>query len=385
MSHYFLFAGELSGDLHGSQLMQAISSLDEKAFFSGVGGPLMRAKGITGPLWMENFQVMGFSDVLMALPKLMKSFYVVRNYVLSKQPEVVILIDYPGFNLRMAKALRKKGFKGKIVQYICPTVWVHGKNRIKAMVQTLDLLLTIFPFESDCFSHTNLKVKYIGNPLVDNFKKWKYDKNWRKHIGLESNDKEVVALFPGSREAEIRSHISLQLQTANLLIQKFPQMKFAISYASLELFTQIQSEVKNTALKIGYNLFFVPPEYRYELMHDCLMALAKSGTVTLELALHKKASVVIYELTKLNYFIAKFILRLKLPYYCIVNILGKREIYPELIGSNIDARLVEKKLAYLHENSVMRQNIAQACDEVGKQLEEKEIHHTAALAILGLI
>ncbi len=388
MRDYFLFAGEPSGDLHGSKLMQAIHALDKEASFGGVGGPLMRLEGISGPLSMENFQVMGFSDVLKALPKLVKLFYQVRNDILSRQPQVVILIDYPGFNLRMAKALRKKGFKGKIVQYICPTVWAHGRNRIKGMSQTLDLLLTIFPFESGYFSHTNLKVKYIGNPLVENFKKWQYDHNWRMQVGLSPHEvvdeKDLIALFPGSREAEVRRHLPLQLQTANLLIQKFPQMKFAISYSSPELFEQILSEVKKSGFKIGRDLFFVPPKYRYELMHECQIALAKSGTVTLELALHKKPGVVIYQLTKLNYFIAKYILRLKLPYYCMVNILGRREIYPELIGTDLSAGLIEKKLSHLHQDSSARNQIVQACEEVSSQLEEKESHHTAAQAILEL-
>lgn len=384
MSRYFLLAGEPSGDLHGSKLMQAIYAIDKQASFYGIGGPLMRLEGISGKITMENFQVMGFSDVIKALPRLVKLFFATRNLILSEQPDVVIFVDYPGFNLRMAKALRKKGYKGKIVQYICPTVWAHGKNRINGMVDTLDLLLTIFPFERNCFSHTNLRVEYVGNPLTENIKKWKYDPNWKSAAGIAS-DGDIVALFPGSRIAEIQRHLPLQLQAVNNLIQIFPDMKFAISYSSPEILEKIHVEVNKSKLKIGQNIFFIPPEYRYELMQDCKIALAKSGTVTLELALHQKPSVVIYSLTKLNYFLAKYFLRLNLPYYCIVNILANREIYPELIGVNLCGNRITDALVELTENPHLRNQIMLSCEQIRACLEGKEPHHRAALAVLELI
>src|SRR5437016_2086989 len=147
MIHYFIFAGESSGDLHGSRLMEALKK-SKGCTFTGVGGPLMRAQYMKSILNMEDFLVIGFTDVIKALPKLYKQFYKVRDAILKQEPDCVILIDYPEFNLRLAKALRKKKYKGKIVQYICPTVWAHGKHRINTMANTLDLLLTIFPFEA---------------------------------------------------------------------------------------------------------------------------------------------------------------------------------------------------------------------------------------------
>lgn len=384
MTRYFLFAGEVSGDLHGSQLMAALKANDGNALFCGIGGPLMRAEGITGPLKMEDFQVMGFSDVLKALPRLWKAFYRVRDFILKTQPEITILIDYPGFNLRLAKSLRKQSYPGKIVQYICPTVWAHGKKRIQTMADTLDLLLTIFPFEEEYFSHTNLKVKYIGNPLVDNFHQWRYDKQWTSSIGLSSKA-ELVAIFPGSREAEIRRHIPLQLQAAMHLKQQLPQIKFGLSYASEALLPLLRSLVDKTSLKIGQDLFLVPPQFRHELMHDCQTALAKSGTVALELALHKKPVLVLYALTQLNYYIAKYVLRLNLPHYCIVNILGKREIYPELIGKHLCAAAATEKLYEIHTDEIKRASIQQACAEIIDQLGHHGTHHAAAQAIQELL
>lgn len=384
MTRYFLFAGEASGDLHGSQLMQTLKADGSSALFYGIGGPLMRAQGIEGPLKMEEFQVMGFSDVIKALPRLWRTFYQVRDLIVNIQPDIAILIDYPGFNLRLAKSLRKQGYRGKIVQYISPTVWAHGKKRIQTMAETLDLLLTIFPFEEEYFSHTDLKVKYIGNPLVDNFHRWRYDEQWTSSIGLSSNA-ELIAIFPGSREAEICRHTPLQLQAAIHLKQQLPQIKFGLSYAREELLPLMRSLIEKTSLVIGQDLFFVPSQFRYELMHDCRTALAKSGTVALELALHRKPSLILYSLTQLNYYIAKYILRLNLPHYCIVNILGKGEIYPEFIGRNLCSAAIAKKLYDIHTDEIQRASTRLACSEVIEQLGHQRSHQAAAQAIQELL
>lgn len=381
---FFLFAGEPSGDLHGSQLIRALKSLNTTHHFLGVGGPLMRNEGLSGPLKMEDFQVMGFSDVLKALPHLRRSFYQVLHFILKHKPEIVILIDYPGFNLRLAKALRKKGFKGKIVQYICPSVWAHGKKRICTMVNTLDLLLTIYPFEIDCFSHTSLNVKYIGNPLINNFNNWQYKANWLTDSGISDQEK-ILALFPGSRQSEINRHTPLQLQAALFFKNKFPQFKLALSYSSENFLPLIHSIIAKTPFKIGYDLFLIPPKYRYELMQDCTMALAKSGTVTLELALHKKPTLVIYELSSLNYFVAKYLLRLNLPYYCIVNIIGNKEIFPEIMGPHLSAEKISQSWQQLYVDEERKENIQHACKNLLQLLGSNQTHQMAAQAILELI
>lgn len=225
MSNYFLFAGETSGDLHGSHLIQAIQAIDTSSLVSGVGGPRMRQQKFDCFVAMEEFQVMGLSDVLKALPKLWRLFFSVRNQILKTKPDAVILVDYPGFNLRLAKSLRKKGFQGKIIQYICPTVWAHGKNRISLLATYYDLLLTIFPFEKNYFSHTSLKVEYIGNPLVETIRTYPYQDDWQTKIGLPTHH-EWIALFPGSRLGEITKHLPQQLLAAEELKKKTSASSF---------------------------------------------------------------------------------------------------------------------------------------------------------------
>lgn len=385
MPHFYLFAGESSGDLHGGKLVQALHAIDHTAIFSGVGGPCMRQEGVKGRLKMENFQVMGFTDVLKSLPKLIKYFHQVRNEILTLQPEAVILIDYPGFNLRLAKALRKKNYRGKIVQYISPSVWAHGKRRIQTMVQTLDLLLTIYPFESTHFSSTNLPVKYIGNPLVENIDQYPYNSHWKNFVGMSSDQENIVAFFPGSREGEIKRHMPIFLEIATKLLQIFPEMSFAFSYTHPKFLSLIQSEVQKSDPKLAQYIFFIPPEYRYELMRACRLALAKSGTVTLELALHKKPSVVIYQLTPFNYFVAKHLLKLKLPYYCIVNILKGREIFPEFFGKSLPKKSILEKLIKIHQDPIQYNLITRSCTEINHEFGKNSSHQIAAKAIWELL
>lgn len=384
MTRYFLFAGEASGDLHGSRLMQALRASEKDIVLCGVGGPRMRQEQLECFLHMEHFQVMGFSDVLKSLPHLWKLFYATRDFILKTQPDCVILIDYPGFNLRLARSLRKQGFKGKIVQYICPTVWAHGKKRIDVLANYFDLLLTIFPFEASYFSHTALRVEYIGNPLVETIRSHVYRPDWMSHIGL-SSDKDLIALFPGSRQGEIERHVPQQLQAAALLKQTHPHLRFALSCAQESQQEKLLELIQQGPLRLNEDLYLVPPGYNYELMKSCQTALAKSGTVTLELALHKVPTVVHYELSNLNYLFAKYILRLRLPHYCIVNILGKKEIFPELIGRNLSFTTLSEKLKMLHVDFAQRQKVIAACESVKQQLGTQPSHQCAAQAVQVLM
>jgi lipid-A-disaccharide synthase len=384
MTRYFLFAGEASGDLHGSRLMQALRCNQSTSALCGVGGPCMRQVGLESFLPMESFQVMGFSDVVRSLPQLWKLFYEVRNLILKVKPDCVILIDYPGFNLRLACALRKQGFKGKLVQYICPTVWAHGKKRIDVLATYYDLLLTIFPFEAAYFAHTPLKVAYIGNPLVETIRTHAYQANWRTQMGLPA-DQDLIALFPGSRLGEIQKHIPQQLQVAAQLKQCYSNLCFAISCAQDSLRDKLFELLQRSPLRLNEDLYIISPGSHYELMSNCKTALAKSGTVTLELALHRVPTVVHYDLSFLDYLFAKYILRLQLPYYCIVNILENRTVFPELIGRGISLTEIRKHLESVHFHSHQRQYIQEACESLKAQLGNKLAHQCAAKAIEELI
>lgn len=374
----FIFAGESSGDLHGSHLMRALQEYS----FEGVGGPFMRREGLQCIAPMEDFQVMGFTDVLKSLPRLWKKFHQVRDHILQKKPSCTILIDYPGFNLRLAKALRKKGYQGKIIQYVCPSVWAHGKGRMQTMIDSLDLLLTIYPFEAELFSHTPLKADYVGNPLVEGIQKHAYNPDWKKNLKMPDNP--MMAIFPGSRPGEIIRHTRIQLYAAALLKAKHPNLIFALSCAHANLYPILKKQIENSLLKLNQDIFLVPREYSYELMKACKIALAKSGTVALELALHQKPSLIVYSLSTLNYLLAKYLLRLDLPHYCIVNILGQKEIFPELIQTRLDETALFQQLNRLISDPEFYAKIAQECAALKEQLGSYSASHQASQLIRQL-
>ncbi len=380
----FLFAGEPSGDLHGQHLMQALKQQAPKAQFLGVGGPEMRNQGLKPLLKMEDFAVMGFTDVLLALPKLYKQFYIVRNQILKQSPAAVILIDYPDFNLRLAKSLRRKGYAGKIVHYISPTVWAWRRSRIYTMADTLDLLMTIYPFERAHYLTTTLKVRFVGNPLTEYLNKYAYTDSWKEKLNIP-NDIPIVALFPGSRHGEVLQNLPLQLKAAELLLQDSPNHLFAVSTSNPKQKVAILEAIENSTLKLGQNLFLVPSNYTYELMRDSQTAIAKSGTVTLELALHQRPTVVIYSLSKLNHFIAKRIMGLNLPHYCIVNILAEKEVFPELIEHGLTSNNLYKKLLDLDTSSQLREACVAECREIARQLSITDASQQAARAVLELV
>ena len=381
MTNYFMFAGEASGDLHGSRLLKALSKKDSTGRFFGVGGPRMRQEPFECLLAMEKFQVMGLSDVLKSLPQLWKNFHRIKKLILDKKPDCAILIDYPGFNLRLAKALRQSGFSGKLVQYICPTVWAHGKKRIEALNTFYDLLLTIYPFEASYFDHSKLRVEYVGNPLAETISNYPYQTDWASQFGLPQK-KELIALFPGSRLGEIQRHAPKQIQAAAALKKRCPKAFFAISCASKELESPLLAAIQKGPLKLNQDLILIPPQHHYDLMRASGSALAKSGTVTLELALHAVPTVVHYDLSLLNHLFAKYFLKLQLPNYCIVNILSNQRVFPEFMGRKIALQDLATALESVHMNLEHRQGIGQQCEQLKGQLGLKASHEMAAKAIL---
>lgn len=383
MKEVFIFSGETSGDLHGSRLMEALQDKSSSCSLFGVGGPRMRDAGLKTIIPMEEFQVMGFSDVVRSFPRLVSRFYQIRDLIIKRNPMCTILIDYPGFNLRLARSLRKKGYRGKLVQYICPTVWAHGAKRIDLLAAYYDLLLTIYPFEAAYFAQTHLKVEYVGNPLVETIAAHPYQNNWEISAHLPA-DQEIIGLFPGSREGEIQGHLPMQLETASLLRKKYPQLRFALSCAQDMHLSTLQSAVNKSSLTLDKDIFIVPSKYRYELMRKCKTALAKSGTVTLELALHGVPSVVHYGLSPLNYLFAKCILQLKLKHYCIVNILGNQTIFPEFTGTNIASIDLANQVEKIHFDSKYHQAIKERCLDIKHQLGSAPSHEQAAKAILEI-
>ncbi len=348
----FFVAGEMSGDLHGASLISDLLRHNPNLQIGAVAGPRMRALPIVEFFPMEKLQVMGFLDVLAALPKLIRQFFAIRNQILGLNPKAVICIDYPGFNLRLERSLRKKGYRGKLIHSICPTVWAWGKKRIGHMERDLDLLLTLFPFEARCFEQTKLDVRYIGHPLVKAIPETE-----------ETKRDNVLALFPGSRQKEIERNLPLQIRVAQELVRQDPSLQVVVS--------------------VGHPSVSVPPEFQktyeaYPLMQRARMALATSGTVALELALHNTPTVVHFAIRPFDQFLAQKIFRINLPFYALPNIVAGERVFPELFGSKLTENTLLKEALLLREDS----GVFSRCKKLRKLLVMSEKEPSAAEIIM---
>ncbi len=377
------FAGEPSGDLHGSHVLKKLRILLPTAEFSGVGGPKMRNVGLATLLYrMEDFAVMGFIDVLKSLPKLISQFRQLSRKIFQENPQAVVLIDYPDFNLRLAKSLRKQGYKGKIVHYISPSVWAWRANRVYTMVKNIDLLLTIYPFESQYYAKTTLPVNFVGNPLSEYLAVYPYNNDWKKSFDI-SEKSSIIALFPGSRLAELHANLPLQLKAVEMLLKQETTPRIvAISCNSPEHADLILNEVARYQFSNIHRVIVVPGTLTYELMRDSRVAVAKAGTVTLELALHHCPTVVIYKLSKLNYYIFKYLVRLNLPHYCIVNILSQKEVFPEYFDKGLNPERIFNYLVQMDRETSRRKACLEDCEYLSNSLSGFTASEHAAKAIL---
>lgn len=363
-----IVVGESSGDLHGAKLIQQLLAQNPTLKIAAVAGPRMRELPIKQLFAMEELQVMGFVDVILALPRIAFQFFKIRNKILSLQPKAVVTIDYPGFNLRLANSLKTKGYRGKLIHYICPTVWAWGKKRIPLMAKTFDLLLTFFPFEPACFKNTTLNVRHVGHPLAFSIPQPKIQ-----------NRESLIALFPGSRIKEVERNFPLQLMAAKQLIQEDPQIRLAVSIAHPRLEKTIRDISGSTPLE------FVPSEASTALMKRARLAIAKSGTVNLELALHELPTVVCYAIRPLDVFLAQRIFKIRLPFYCIVNIILGRAVFPELFGPHLTQGNLTHAARNLWFSEEARIRCIGDCREVRQSLGKENSSNIAASAVLEIL
>lgn len=382
----YVIAGESSGDQLGALLLQAIQEKTEQNpwQFIGIGGPLMRQKGLRCTLPMEELSVMGLTDVLLALPQLVKYFFSTKKEILQLRPDAVLFIDYPGWNLRMASSLRKSGFKGKIIQYVSPTIWAHGKERIHTIASSTDLLLTIFPFEKDYYATTPLAVEYVGHPLVDMVDAYQENSDWTKQVGLRTTEG-LLGIFPGSRKSEIQHNFRNQLMTAAKFQEMHPGTPVAISLAREDLRPLIEAKIRRTQHLFTTPPVIVPPKFRHELMSASHAAIAVSGTVTLELALHKTPTLVLYHVTTFNRLFARFFLKLTMTRYCIVNIISKKDLFPELILHPFKLPTAYTYLESLYSEQTVRNNCKLGCEQLRSLLDGKGSLSSSAKHIIELV
>ncbi len=316
-----MIAGEASGDLHGANLIKEIKKQDKEAEFRAWGGDLMEAAGAKIVKHYKEHAIMGFTAVIANLPSILQNIKSCKKDIISYNPDVLIPIDYPGFNLKIAKFAKKHNFK--VYYYISPKIWAWKKGRVKQVKKYVDKMFTIFPFETEFYGKYNYKVDYVGNPLLDAIAE--FSPSERQEFIRKNNlsEKPIIALLPGSRKQEIELLLPEMINTTKDIQDKQIVIAAAPSI-SKEMYEKNYGKTKN--ISIVYN-------QTYDLLAHAETALVTSGTATLETALFNVPQVVCYKTNSLSYFIGSKIVDIE--FFSLVNIVAEKEVVKELLQKNI--------------------------------------------------
>ncbi|MCL9809327.1 lipid-A-disaccharide synthase [Flavobacterium luminosum] len=327
---YYIIAGEASGDLHGSNLMKGIFKEDAQAQIRFWGGDLMQSVGGSLVKHYRDLAFMGFAEVILNLRTILRNIETCKKDIIDFNPDVIIFIDYPGFNMRIAKWAKELNIKTHY--YISPQIWAWKENRIKAIKRDVDKMYVILPFEKDFYEKKHhYPVEFVGHPLIDaiqNRTKTDTDLFKKEH---QLSDKPIIALLPGSRKQEITKMLSVMLSVVN----DFPEYQFVIAGAPSQEYSFYEPFLTQSQVKFISNK-------TYDLLSVAHAALVTSGTATLETALFKVPEVVLYKGNWFSYQIAKRIITLK--YISLVNLIMDQEVVTELIQDDCNSKRVKEEL-----------------------------------------
>jgi lipid-A-disaccharide synthase len=318
MKSLLVIAGEDSGDMHAADVIRALKVQRPDVTVWGIGGEKLRAEGMELLHDTREMDVLGIVEVLKRYPFFKRTFAEVVAEVEKRKPDAALLVDYPGFNLRLARELKKRGVK--VLYYVCPQVWAWNRGRIPKMAEIIDRLMVIFPFEVEVFKDVDLKVDFVGHPMVDELREFR-DKDPEP---LPWNGKKKIALLPGSRKQEISYILPRLLETAQLLEKSRPDISFLIPVPERRL-ALIESALQKTG-KAPRNISIVVGKSR-EVLKQADAAFVASGTATLEAALLGCPTVLVYRGSFLNYLFVRAMIRI--PWLGIANIVSGKEIMPE--------------------------------------------------------
>ena len=320
---YFFVAGEASGDMHAARLIEELKVQDANAEFIGWGGDKMKAEGVQVLKHISELAFMGFSQVVMNIRTILNNFKLIKKQIAEANPDAIVLVDYPGFNLRLAKWAKEQGYI--VIYYIAPQAWAWKENRVEKLKKYTDKLICILPFEKPFFEKHGLEVDYVGHPLLE-------------QIQLNKKENNVIALLPGSRKQEVKSMLPSMLE----VVDEFPDYTFKIGQ-SPNLDKDFYNEfVKHESVELC-------TDGMAALLNQSKAALVTSGTATLETALYEVPQIVCYKSGALSYQIAKRII--KVPYISLVNLIAEKEVVKELIQSDLNKVNLTKNI-----NKLLSQN-----------------------------
>lgn len=359
---YFV-SGEASGDTHGAEVIGALEQLRPGLAFAGVGGPEMHAAS-GGEIrdWIAEAAVVGIWEVVKKYGYFKEQFDRVADEIAATRPDAVVLIDYPGFNLRLANEIRKRGIRTKIIYYISPQVWAWNRRRIPKMAKILDLMICIFPFEKALYEESGLRTEFAGHPMVDRLAPM------RESV---ERDPLLVALLPGSREREVSKIFPILLGAAQKMREARPDLKFAAAAAS-----PARAEMMRSMMMPSDEFCEIGVGNAYDLMARAGCGAVASGTATLEAAFLGLPYCLVYKVSAATYLAAKALM--KVDFLGMANILGGREVVREFLQSDATPGAIADELLRLTNSEESRASLAEELREVSDLLGGAGAHHRAA-------
>ena len=370
MTIYFV-AGEVSADNHGAALMRSLRVLDPELKFIGRGGPQMQAvAGVQFKNWIGDAAVLGLWEVLRKYGYFRRQFRQTLTEIQETKPDAVVLIDYPGFNLRLARALRRQSQRRKTIYYISPQVWAWNRGRIKTMARFIDLVLCIFPFEADLYTASGLRAVFVGHPMIERLEPQKID---------TQRDPNLIGLFPGSRSRELRKIFPMMMEVARRLLQLNPTLRFQVAAASEELAREMDEMMRPEQLA-GRESLEIAVGQTAAIMQRAFVGIVASGSATLEAAYFGMPFVLIYKVAWPTYVAARLVVNV--DFLGMPNLLAGKEVVPEFIQHEARPDAIVAAVRLLMEDSPARDRMILDFDEIITKLGGTGASERAAQAIL---
>lgn len=363
---FYLIAGERSGDLHAGNLIKELKRLSINPLFRGFGGDYMKSAGAELVVHYDRMSLMGFVEVLLNINKISKYLRLCKADILSTKPDVVILIDYGGFNTKIAKFCKKQGIK--VFYYIPPKVWAWYQSRAISLKENTDRIFVILPFEKAFFKKFGCDVDYVGNPVLDAVKAHIPDPLFENKHQITSGNP-IIALLPGSRKQELRSIIPLLIE----VVKRLPDQQFAVATVS-NLDQTLYSEFRTLP-----NVKFVY-EDTYNLLLHASAAIVTSGTATLETALFRVPQIVVYKAASLTYWFVKRIIRVE--FISLVNLIAGKEVVREMLQDEGSPDNVAAELNKILKDDLYRKQILKGYDEIIHLLDTGSASENAATLMI---
>jgi lipid-A-disaccharide synthase len=370
-----MVTGEASGDLHGAHLMEAVQRIDPGIQFSGMGGEALKRAGMNLLYHNQSLSVVGITEVLLKLRSIQKTLSGLKQFLERERPDLLILIDFPDFNLRLAKFAHQRGIP--VLYYISPQVWAWRPGRVRLIARWVKKMVVFFPFEVPIYKAAGVDVECVGHPLLDVVKPALPKEETAKQLGLDPG-KPVLGLLPGSRSQELERLLPVLLDTARLLHQEIPDLQFVIPLAPGLTRTSVSRWMNNAWVPVK-----LAEGQTYDVMNLSDLLIMASGTATLEAAILEKPMVIIYKVSSLSYWIGRALVRVK--HIGLVNLVAGKGIAPELIQKDASPERIAREALRILTDPNLRQGMTESITQVRKNLGEPGAVQRAARIVTSML